>query len=189
MWGEGNMNGREQWGTRAGFILAAIGSAVGLGNIWRFPYVAYENGGGAFFLPYLFALITAGIPLLIMEFTLGHKYRGSAPLSYARMNKKTEWIGWWQVAIAFVIATYYAVIIAWAMSYTYFAVNQKWGEDTGGFLMGDYLQRVDLVSGGAPGDLGSLVPGVFIPLILVWYISVGIYSISLPLITEPFAGI
>lgn len=122
------MNGREQWGTRAGFILAAIGSAVGLGNIWRFPYVAYENGGGAFFLPYLFALLTAGIPLLIMEFTIGHKYRGSAPLSYARLNKKAEWIGWWQVAIAFVIATYYAVIIAWALSYTYFAFNQRWGK-------------------------------------------------------------
>ncbi len=168
------MSGREQWGTRAGFILAAIGSAVGLGNIWRFPYVAYENGGGAFFLPYLFALLTAGIPLLIMEFTLGHKYRGSAPLSYARLNKKTEWIGWWQVAISFVISTYYAVIIAWAIAYTYFAVNQSWGEDTGGFLMGEYLQRVDIVSGGAPGDLGSLVPGVLIPLILVWVVALGV---------------
>ncbi|MCL7748942.1 sodium-dependent transporter [Halalkalibacter alkaliphilus] len=168
------MNGREQWGTRAGFILAAIGSAVGLGNIWRFPYVAYENGGGAFFLPYLFALITAGIPLLIMEFTLGHKYRGSAPLTYARMNKKTEWIGWWQVAISFVIATYYAVIIAWALSYTYFAFNQRWGEDTGGFLMGEYLQRIDVVSGGAPGDIGALVPGVLIPLVIVWVITLGV---------------
>lgn len=168
------MSGREQWGTRAGFILAAIGSAVGLGNIWRFPYVAYENGGGAFFLPYLFALLTAGIPLLIMEFTIGHKYRGSAPLSYARLNKKTEWMGWWQVAISFVISTYYAVIIAWAIAYTYFAVNQRWGEDTGGFLMGEYLQRVDIVSGGAPGDLGSLVPGVLIPLILVWIVALGV---------------
>ncbi|MDV2886158.1 sodium-dependent transporter [Alkalihalophilus pseudofirmus] len=164
---------REQWGTRAGFILAAIGSAVGLGNIWRFPYVAYENGGGAFFLPYLFALLTAGIPLLIMEFTLGHKYRGSAPLSYARLNKKAEWIGWWQVAIAFVISTYYAVIIAWAIAYTYFAFNQSWGEDTGGFLMGEYLQRIDL-SGGALGEVGSLVPGVFIPLLVVWAVTLGV---------------
>lgn len=168
------MEAREQWGTRAGFILAAVGSAVGLGNIWRFPYVAYENGGGAFFIPYLFALLTAGIPLLIMEFTMGHKYRGSAPLSYARMNKKTEWIGWWQVAIAFVISTYYAVIIAWAMAYTYFAVGQQWGEDTGGFLMADYLQRVDIVNGADIGSVGSIVPGVFIPLILVWVITLGV---------------
>lgn len=82
------MEQRSQWGTRAGFVLAAVGSAVGLGNIWRFPYVAYENGGGAFFIPYLFALLTAGIPILIMEFTMGHKYRGSAPLSFFRMSGK-----------------------------------------------------------------------------------------------------
>ncbi len=168
------MKDREQWGTRAGFILAAVGSAVGLGNIWRFPYVAYDNGGGAFFIPYLFALLTAGIPLLIMEFTMGHKYRGSSPLSYARMNKKTEWIGWWQVAIAFVISTYYSVIIAWAMAYTYFAVGLQWGEDTGGFLMKEYLHRVDLVNGAAIGSVGSIVPGVLIPLILVWVITLGI---------------
>ena len=121
------MENRAQWGTRAGFILAAVGSAIGLGNIWRFPAVAYENGGGAFFIPYLFALLTAGIPLLVLEFTLGHKYRGSAPLSFFRMSKKTEWIGWWAVFVSFVISTYYAVIIAWAMSYSVFAFNQSWG--------------------------------------------------------------
>lgn len=116
------MGNRENWGTRAGFVLAAIGSAVGLGNIWRFPGVAYENGGGAFFLPYLIALLTAGIPLLILEFTIGHKYRGSAPLSLARMRKGFEPLGWWQVAVSFVISTYYAVIVAWAISYAWFAV-------------------------------------------------------------------
>lgn len=174
MKGDSRVEDREQWGTRAGFILAAVGSAVGLGNIWRFPYVAYDNGGGAFFIPYLFALLTAGIPLLIMEFTMGHKYRGSAPLSYVRMNKKTEWIGWWQVAIAFVISTYYSVIIAWAMAYSYFALNLQWGKDPGGFLMGEYLKRVDIVNSAPIGSVGSIVPGVFIPLILVWVISLAI---------------
>src|SRR5699024_11979394 len=97
-------------GTRAGFILAAIGSAVGLGNIWRFPAEAYANGGGAFVIPYLFALLTAGVPILIMEFTMGHKYRGSAPLTYRRMIKNVECIGWWAVLVAFVMATYYSVL-------------------------------------------------------------------------------
>lgn len=58
---------RENWTSRSGFIIAAVGSAVGLGNIWRFPYVAYENGGGAFLIPYLLALITAGLPLLFLD--------------------------------------------------------------------------------------------------------------------------
>lgn len=163
------MENRPQWGTRAGFILAAVGSAVGLGNIWRFPAVAYENGGGAFFLPYLFALLTAGIPLLILEFTLGHKFRGSAPLTFGRLNKKSEWLGWWQLAISFVISTYYAVIIAWAMSYSKFSLTLAWGDKPDAFLFGDFLHLAK-----NPGDVGSIVPGVFIPLILVWIITLGV---------------
>lgn len=158
---------RSQWGTRAGFIMAAVGSAVGLGNIWRFPYVAYENGGGAFFIPYLFALLTAGIPILIMEFTIGHKYRASAPLSFFRMEgKKAEWLGWWGVFVAFVISTYYSVIIAWAIKYTFYSFNLSWGSDTAGFLFGDVLNLAD-----NPGDVGGYVPGVLIPLLVVWLIA------------------
>lgn len=156
------METRSQWGTRAGFIMAAVGSAVGLGNIWRFPAEAYANGGGAFFIPYLFALLTAGIPILILEFTMGHKYRGSAPLTYKKMNKRTEWIGWWAVIVAFVISTYYSVIIAWAISYSIFSLNLSWGSNPEAFLYKDYLNHVD------PGTIGSLVPGVLIPLLIVW---------------------
>jgi NSS family neurotransmitter:Na+ symporter len=163
-----HMDNRPQWGTRAGFILAAVGSAIGLGNIWRFPGVAYENGGGSFFIPYLFALLTAGIPLLVMEFTIGHKYRGSAPLSYARLSKKFEWLGWWQVGIAFVISTYYSVIIAWAVSYSGFSLNLSWGKDTQTFLFSDYLQAA------APGELGGFAPGVLLPLFIVWVVTLGV---------------
>ncbi|MEW4285631.1 sodium-dependent transporter [Priestia koreensis] len=163
------MENRPQWGSRAGFILAAAGSAIGLGNIWRFPSTAFQNGGGAFFLPYLFALLTAGIPLLIMEFTIGHKFRGSAPLSYARLNRKLEWLGWWQVAISFIISIYYAAIVAWAMSYTVFAFKLGWGKNTESFLYNDYLHIAK-----TPGEIGSLVPGVLIPLIIVWVITLGV---------------
>src|SRR5699024_12223646 len=99
------MEERSQWGTRAGFILAAIGSAGGLGNIWRFPAEAYANGGGAFFIPYLFALLTAGIPILIMEFTMGHKYSGSAPLTYRRMNKRVAGVGRRAVLLDLIVST------------------------------------------------------------------------------------
>ncbi|MFC8278095.1 sodium-dependent transporter [Streptomyces sp. NPDC057271] len=154
---------REQWATRAGFLLAAIGSAIGLGNIWRFPAVAYENGGGAFLLPYLIALLTAGIPLLIMEYTIGRKYRMSPPAALRQMSRPVEVIGWWQVVISFVIATYYAVIIAWAVRYVGFSVGQQWGDDPEAFLFGDFLEVAE-----EPGFISAYVPGVLWPLIAVW---------------------
>ncbi|WP_435238618.1 sodium-dependent transporter [Streptomyces sp. YPW6] len=156
---------REQWATRAGFLLAAIGSAVGLGNIWRFPAIAYDNGGGAFLLPYLIALLTAGIPLLIMEYAVGRKYRLSPPAALRRMARPAEAIGWWQVVISFVIGTYYAVIIAWAVRYVGFSVGQQWGDDPEAFLFGDFLRAPD-----TPGFLDGFVPGVFWPLIVVWVV-------------------
>jgi NSS family neurotransmitter:Na+ symporter len=159
----------DNWGSRTGFILAAAGSAIGLGNIWRFPYVAYENGGGAFLLPYLFALLTAGLPLLVLEYAIGHRFRGSAPLSFRRLDRRAEWLGWWQVAVGFVIASYYAVVLAWAGAYTWFSVTLAWGDDPEAFFTGDYLRTP-----AAPGPVGGLVPGVAVPLLLVWIAVVGI---------------
>jgi NSS family neurotransmitter:Na+ symporter len=153
---------RGAFSSRKVFILAAIGSAVGLGNIWRFPYVAYENGGGAFILPYLVALLTAGIPFLLLDYGLGHRYRGSAPLSFARAHRRTETLGWWQVAICFMIAIYYAAVLAWAVRYTFFSLNKAWGDDPNAFFFGDFLQLGD------PGVSASFVPGVLLPLALVW---------------------
>ena len=164
---------REQWGTRAGFLMAAIGSAIGLGNIWRFPYIAYENGGGAFLLPYLIAMLTAGIPLLILEYGIGHKYRSSAPLAYRRISRPAEAIGWWQVAICFVVAVYYAVIIAWAVRYTWFSVDQAWGEDPDGFFSNDFLHVSD-----TPGMVSGYVAGVAWPLVAVWVVTLTVLIIG-----------
>ena len=153
---------RGAFSSRKVFILAAIGSAVGLGNIWRFPYVAYENGGGAFILPYIAALITAGLPFLLMDYALGHRNRGSAPLSFARADRRIESVGWWQVGICFMIAVYYAAVIAWALQYTLFSVDKSWGDDPESFLFGDFLQAGD------PGVSASVVMGVLVPLAVVW---------------------
>ena len=159
----------DGWGSRTGFILAAVGSAIGLGNIWRFPYVAYENGGGAFLVPYLFALLTAGLPLLVLEYAIGHRFRGSAPLSFRRLDRRAEWLGWWQVAVSFVIASYYAVVLAWAGAYTWFSATLAWGDDPEGFFIGEYLRTPD-----AAGPVGGLVPGVAVPLALIWIAVIGI---------------
>src|SRR5918997_6619310 len=83
---------RDQWGSKLGFILAAIGSAIGLGNIWRYPYVVYDNGGGAFLIPYFIAIATAAVPLLILEYSLGHKYRHAAPFAFRRVRRNAEWL-------------------------------------------------------------------------------------------------
>ncbi len=125
---------REQFSGQVGFILSAIGSAVGLGNIWRFPGVAYENGGGAFLVPYLVALLTAGIPILLLDYAVGHRYRGSAPTALRRVKTWLEPLGWFQVMISFVIAVYYAAVIAWALRYTFFSVDEAWGDDPPGFF-------------------------------------------------------
>ncbi|EOB1205800.1 sodium-dependent transporter [Photobacterium damselae] len=164
---------REQWGSRAGFILAAVGSAIGLGNIWRFPYMAYENGGGAFFIPYLFAMLTAGIPFMIMEFTLGHKLHSAAPRAFAKLGGKYEWLGWFQVFIAAVIAVYYVAVIGWAISYLGFSFKQSWGSDTNAFFFSEYLKLGEH----SPSQLGGFQLHIAIPMMIAWAITfAAIYS-------------
>ncbi len=157
---------REEWGTRVGFILAAVGSAIGLGNIWRFPYMAYENGGGAFLIPYFFAMLTAGIPIIILEFGLGHKHRGSAPLTFAKVSKNWEWIGWWQTFVAFVISVYYVAVIGWALNYVFLAFGQGWGENPGDFFFGSFLQLTD-----SPMKFGGIRWPIFATTLAVWVIN------------------
>ena len=166
---------REAFGSRNVFILSAIGSAVGLGNIWRFPYVAYEGGGGAFLIPYLCALLTAGIPLLFFDYAIGHRFRGSAPLAFRRMSRVAEPLGWWQVLICVVIATYYAVIIAWAAMYTWFSAQITWGKgNEQNYFFTEFLQMGDLKKGVSL----EFVPQVGIPLIGVWLVVIVIMALG-----------
>jgi len=148
-----------------GFLLAAIGSAVGLGNIWRFPYTAATNGGGAFLVPYLFAIITAGIPILILEYTIGKTYRSGAPSALARINRKFEWLGWFQVMIAFVITVYYTAIIVWVISYIGFSTTLAWGADPTGF----FLEYIGLTSSAL--DFGGIQGNLVLPFVIIWAVT------------------
>lgn len=154
---------REQWGTKMGFILAAIGSAVGLGNIWRYPYVVYSSGGGAFLIPYFFAIFTAGIPLLILEYGMGHKFRGSTPLSLARANKKFEWFGWWAIISSSIILCYYSMILSWAMKYLTLSFNKGWGEDANAFFYNDFLKLSS-----SPLSIDKIIVSVLIGIAIIW---------------------
>ncbi|MFD0966695.1 sodium-dependent transporter [Seminibacterium arietis] len=165
---------RETFSGQRAFILAAIGSAIGLGNIWRFPYTAYENGGGAFIIPYIVAILTAGIPLLFLDYSIGHKFRGGAPLSFRRFNRHFETFGWWQVMINIVIGIYYAVILGWAASYTYFSINGAWGDKPVDFFISEFLKMGD-INQGISLEFVGMVTG---PLIFVWIIALALLALG-----------
>ena len=160
---------RENWGSRAGFVLAAIGSAVGLGNVWRFPHETYANGGGAFLIPYIIAMLSIGIPLLILEFSLGHYTQKSAPFAFGKINKKMEFIGWWAIVTSFIIVCYYAVVLAWCFNYLVDSIMSvvnstplPWTENAKGRFYHEYLMWNESFS------LGSLRMPIVYSLIAVW---------------------
>jgi len=112
-----------QWSSRWAFILAATGSAVGLGNIWRFPYLTGENGGGVFVMVYLFCVLLVGLPILMAEVMLGRRGRQS-PINAMKAlandeNKSQVWqiIGWMGMLIGFLILSFYSVIAGWTLAY------------------------------------------------------------------------
>ena len=109
--------GREKWGSYGGFLFAAIGSAVGVGNIWRFPYVTGENGGGAFLAIYLVVVFTFGLSFMVMEFTLGRYYQTSVIAALQKIRKRFVWVGAAMVAVTFGILSYYMAILGWILSY------------------------------------------------------------------------
>lgn len=160
------MSEKQQWGSRIGFILAAVGSAVGLGNIWRFPYMVYENGGGAFLIPYFVALLTAGIPIMILEFSLGHRSRSGAPLTFSKLNKNWEWLGWFQTGVSIIIAVYYVAVVAWSISYVGFSFNQTWGSSPADFFLGDFLK----ISSG-PFAFEGFNTLILVTILAAWFIN------------------
>ncbi len=106
---------RSNWSSRSTFILATVGAAVGLGNAWRFPGLVAKHGGGAFLFVYILAMFVLGVPLLMMEISIGRKMRSGAPNALGGLNKKFEWVGWAAAGNAFVVTCYYAVVFAWVI--------------------------------------------------------------------------
>ncbi len=112
---------RESWGSSLGFILAAAGSAVGLGNIWKFPYVAGQNGGGLFVLIYLLCIALVGVPIMMAEIMVGRAAQQQPVAAFHRLaGRKTGWaaVGWMGVICGFVILSFYIVVAGWTMDYT-----------------------------------------------------------------------
>ncbi len=113
------MNNREHWGSKAGFILAAAGSAIGLGNIWKFPYIAGENGGAAFVFIYLICIALIGLPVLIAEIMMGRTTQRNPVGAFKKLSGKPFWVavGSLGVIAGFVILSFYTVIAGWSIGY------------------------------------------------------------------------
>ena len=125
------MPAREHWGSRFGFIMATAGFAVGLGNIWRFPYVVGENGGAAFLIVYLGFAILIGIPLLTAETSLGRKTQRSPVAGMAAVaGRRSPWIvfAWLGIGTTFIIVATYLVLLSWIAGYLWMVVRGTFPE-------------------------------------------------------------
>jgi NSS family neurotransmitter:Na+ symporter len=158
----------EQWSGRTAFVLAAVGSAVGLGNIWRFPYVVYDSGGAVFLIPWLIALFTAGFPLLVLEMAVGcwgrdHLGVNGAPAAFGGIRSGMRWIGWGTLANGFFIVCFYAVVMGWAFNYLVKSFTLAWGADTEAHFFNQVLQ----ISSG-PGAITKILPMLVVGALVSW---------------------
>ena len=119
------INKREQWGSKLGFILAASGSAVGLGNIWKYPHMAGQNGGAAFTIVYLVCILVVGLPILLGELVIGRNTQLSPVGAFNKLADKSnwKWVGFLGVASAFVILSFYGVVGGWTLRYTVYSLS------------------------------------------------------------------
>jgi len=122
---------REKWGSKIGFILAAAGSAIGLGNIWKFPYMTYTNDGGAFVLMYLISILLIGFPIMIAEIIIGRKTQLSPVGALTKVGGKNwTWLGWLGVTTGFIILSYYSVVAGWTLEYVVKSVTGAFSNQT-----------------------------------------------------------
>ena len=146
------MNEREHLGSRLGFILLSAGCAIGIGNVWRFPYMAGQNGGGLFVLIYLLFLVILGIPVMTMEYAMGRSTRKSILSAYRELEPEgSKWhiMGYFAIAGNYVLLMFYSIVSGWILHYFYRMV-------TGTFVGAD-PDRIAAVFGDMMGSPGTLI--------------------------------
>ncbi len=190
---------RDQFGSKIGVIAAAAGSAVGLGNIWKFPYEAGQNGGGAFLLIYFGFILAVGLPIMISEFVIGRKARANAAGSFRKLAPNKPWfmVGWMGVAAAFMILAFYGVVAGWTLEYVFKALTNSFQGASTTELEQQFNDFVAnpwrpvfwqvifmLLTGGIV--LGGVKKGIeksakiLMPILLIIIIVLGIRSVTLP---------
>ncbi|MBR4029635.1 MAG: sodium-dependent transporter [Alistipes sp.] len=188
-----NTEKRGGFGGKLAAILAAAGSAIGLGNIWRFPYITSENGGGAFILIYLGCILFLGLPLLIAEFAVGHNTKKNPIDAFATIKRGWGWLGAMGLISVTLIMGYYFVIAGWTLNYTIASATNAIGGDFGGFFTsfttGTWLPLLFaylfifathfIIVGGVQGGIEK-ASKIMMPLLFVILIALAIYSLWLP---------
>ncbi len=190
--GSGSDAPREQWASRAGFLLAAVGSAVGLGNMWRFSYLTAENGGAAFVVLYLGFTLLIGLPVLLAEFALGRGSRRS-PIGALAHYGGAGWqpLGWLFVAAGFLILSYYSVISGWTLRYALSALVAGFPADAGAHFeavatgpaaiawhLGFMALTIAIVGGGVKAGIERSAL-VLMPLLFILVVGLVLYAATL----------
>ncbi len=197
-----NTENRGGFGGKLAAILAAAGSAIGLGNIWRFPYITSENGGGAFILIYLGCILFLGLPLLIAEFAVGHNTKKNPIDAFATIKRGWGWLGAMGLISVTLIMGYYFVIAGWTLNYTIASATDAIGSDFGGFfhsfttgtwlpLLFTYLfifANHFIITGGVQGGIEK-ASKVMMPLLFAILIALAIYSLWMPAGREALANV
>ena len=159
------MADKNEWGSNLSFILAMIGSAVGLGNIWRYPYVLYSNGGGAFYIPYIVAILLMGIPFLILEYGVGYNFKSSFAKAITKIDSKWQYLGWLLPVAVFMIMIYYSAILGWDGIYMILSFTKGWGADPNTFFTANLLQASSSYTG-----LMNFIPVIAVAMLVGWVI-------------------
>lgn len=184
---------REKWSSRTGFLLAGIGSAVGLGNVWRFPYIVGQNGGGAFLIPYIIAIFVLGLPLMILEFSVGREFKGSVVSSMKKIKGQLRWVGIIVVIVSIIVLSYYLVVTGWTISYlilTLLGKNIIFDEFTLTYYSPIFFIAVTIITSyivrkGIKGGIEK-TSTIMVPALGILMMAMVIYALTLP---NAFQGI
>ncbi|KAK0154984.1 Sodium- and chloride-dependent GABA transporter 2 [Merluccius polli] len=160
---------RGQWSNKLEFLLAVAGQIVGLGNVWRFPYLCYKNGGGVFFIPYVLFLFTCGIPLFLLETSLGQYSTQGCITCWRKMCPLFEGMGYGSQVVVLYSSIYYIIILAWAFFYLFssFSSELPWATCTNSWNTG--VRRVLNITG-SPHEIGNIRWELALCLLLSWII-------------------
>ncbi len=157
---------KSEWNSNLAFMMAMISSAVGLGNIWRFPNVLYSNGGGSFMIPYIVSLFLLGISFVLVEYAVGFKFKKSLARILYSINEKLEPVAWFILTVVFLITTYYVCVVGWDLIYIFLSFTKAWGSNPDLYFTNTVLQSTNSTSG-----LFTIVPVVLVSVFVIWFIA------------------